>query len=49
VPFLGEIPLDPKVVIGGDSGKPIVASDEKSEVTEAYLRIAESIKKTLGA
>jgi ATP-binding protein involved in chromosome partitioning len=49
VPFLGEIPLDPKVVIGGDSGRPIVASEEKSEVTEAYLRIAESIKKTLGA
>ena len=24
VPFLGEIPLDPKVVVGGDTGEPIV-------------------------
>jgi ATP-binding protein involved in chromosome partitioning len=49
VPFLGEIPLDPKVAIGGDSGRPIVAGEPKSGVTEAYLRIAESIVKTLGA
>ena len=43
VPFLGEIPLDPKVAIGGDSGKPIVAGEPRSAVTEAYLRIAETI------
>ncbi len=49
VPFLGEIPLDPKVVVGGDSGRPIVASDPKSAATEAYMRIAETIKKTLSA
>jgi ATP-binding protein involved in chromosome partitioning len=49
VPFLGEIPLDPKVAIGGDSGRPIVAGEPKSPVTESYLRIAETIKKHLGA
>jgi ATP-binding protein involved in chromosome partitioning len=49
VPFLGEIPLDPKVAIGGDAGEPIVAADPKSGVTEAYLRIAEEIGKQLGA
>ncbi len=49
VPFLGEIPLDPKIAIGGDSGVPIVAGEPKSAVTEAYLRIAEAIVKTLGA
>jgi ATP-binding protein involved in chromosome partitioning len=49
VPFLGEIPLDPKVAIGGDAGEPIVAADPKSGVTEAYLRIAEEIAKQLGA
>ena len=37
VPFLGEIPLDPKVTIGGDAGQPIVAGEPKSAVTEAYL------------
>jgi ATP-binding protein involved in chromosome partitioning len=49
VPFLGEIPLDPKIAVGGDSGLPIVAGEPKSAVTEAYLRIAEAIVKTLGA
>jgi len=47
VPFLGEIPLDPKVTLGGDAGKPIVAGEPKSEVTEAYMRIAEAILSTL--
>ena len=49
VPFLGEIPLDPKIAIGGDAGLPIVAGEPKSAVTEAYLRIAEAIVKSLGA
>jgi ATP-binding protein involved in chromosome partitioning len=43
VPFLGEIPIDPKVAIGGDSGVPIVAAEPKSPVTEAFLSIAEAI------
>jgi ATP-binding protein involved in chromosome partitioning len=49
VPFLGEIPLDPKVAIGGDAGEPIVAAEPKSGVTAAYLRIAEEIVRQLGA
>jgi ATP-binding protein involved in chromosome partitioning len=49
VPFLGEIPLDPKVAIGGDSGLPIVAGEPKSPVTEAYLRLAETVARGLGA
>ena len=49
VPFLGEIPLDPKVAIGGDAGEPIVAAAPTSAVTEAYLRIAEEISRQLGA
>ena len=49
VPFLGEIPLDPKVAIGGDAGEPIVAAEPKSGVTESYLRIAEEIARQLGA
>ena len=47
VPFLGEIPLDPKVAIGGDSGRPIVAGEPKSGVTEAYLKIADQIVRAL--
>jgi ATP-binding protein involved in chromosome partitioning len=47
VPFLGEIPLDPKVAIGGDSGTPIVAGEPSSPVTEAYLKIAQAVQRTL--
>ena len=47
VPFLGEIPLDPKVVEGGDAGRPIVAADPHSAVSEAYLSIAEGIARRL--
>ena len=43
VPFLGEIPLDPKVAIGGDAGRPIVIAEPRSAVTEAYLRIADAV------
>jgi ATP-binding protein involved in chromosome partitioning len=49
VPFLGAIPIDPKVAIGGDAGVPIVAAEPKSPVTEAFLRVAEGIHKALGA
>jgi ATP-binding protein involved in chromosome partitioning len=47
VPFLGEIPLDTRVALGGDSGRPIVAGEPKSEVTEAYLRIAEQVARAV--
>ncbi|HEY4230940.1 MAG TPA: Mrp/NBP35 family ATP-binding protein [Thermoanaerobaculia bacterium] len=47
VPFLGEIPLDARVALGGDAGRPIVAGEPKSEVTEAYLRIAEQVARAV--
>jgi ATP-binding protein involved in chromosome partitioning len=47
VPFLGEIPLDPKVTVGGDAGRPIVAGEPRSPVTQAYMRIADAILGTL--
>jgi ATP-binding protein involved in chromosome partitioning len=48
VPFLGEIPLDPKVVAGGDSGRPIVAGEPDGTVARAYQAVAASIAKQLG-
>jgi len=48
VPFLGEIPLDPKVVLGGDAGRPIVAGDPDGPVTKAYLSIAGEIARLAG-
>jgi ATP-binding protein involved in chromosome partitioning len=48
VPFLGEIPIDPKIVAGGDSGSPIVAAEPRSAATEAYMKVADAVAKALG-
>lgn len=43
VPFLGEIPLDPRIRIGGDAGTPIVESDPQSAASKAFFEIADRI------
>ncbi len=43
VPFLGEIPLDIKIRVGGDIGEPIVIAEPKSPVAQAFKKIAESV------
>ena len=39
VPFLGVIPIDPKVVLSGDGGEPIVQADPHAETSRAFARI----------
>lgn len=46
-PFLGALPLDPAVMIGGDAGVPIVAKEPESATAEAYDRIAAAIEPEL--
>ena len=43
VPFLGSIPMNPNVRIGGDSGKPIVVSDPESDAAKAMQALSEMI------
>jgi ATP-binding protein involved in chromosome partitioning len=43
VPFLGEVPLDAKVVVGGDSGEPIVILAPESTAAQAFREIAKTI------
>lgn len=43
VPFLGTIPLDAKVRIGGDSGRPVIVENPNSQAALALKRIAEDI------
>jgi ATP-binding protein involved in chromosome partitioning len=43
VPFLGEVPLDPKVVVGGDTGEPIVASDPAAPASLAFKELARQV------
>ena len=42
-PFLGKIPIDQNVRIGGDTGKPIVTSHPNSPVAVALREIAGNI------
>ena len=43
VPFLGEVPIDPKVVVGGDTGSPIVSMDPSSVAAQAFVALAKQI------
>jgi ATP-binding protein involved in chromosome partitioning len=40
LPFLGEIPLEPEVAVGGDAGIPIVEKNPDSASAKAYREIA---------
>ena len=42
-PFLGKIPMDPEVRVGGDSGKPIVVSKPESATAKALTDIAQDV------
>ena len=47
VPFLGDIPLDPRVQIASDTGAPIVVSEPDSPLAERYMVLAKQILKIL--
>jgi ATP-binding protein involved in chromosome partitioning len=43
VPFLGSVPLDPQVRIGGDAGQPVVVTAPDSPVGVAFREIARAV------
>lgn len=43
VPFLGEIPLDVAIRIGGDSGKPVTAVNPDSPYAAPFKKLAQSV------
>jgi len=43
LPFLGEVPIDPAVVVGSDSGKPIFIDSPDSPTSQAYRDVAGQI------
>ena len=47
VPFLAEIPIDPRVSACGDAGDPIVHKHPDSPVAIAYMALATSLSKEL--
>ena len=47
LPFLGEIPIDPRVAECGDLGDPIVHKYPSSPVAKAFLGLATSVAEEL--
>ena len=43
VPFLGEVPIDPDVRIGGDTGRPVVVASPESPVSIAMREVTEKV------
>jgi ATP-binding protein involved in chromosome partitioning len=43
VPFLGRVPLDPNVVLGGDDGSPIVLKDKANPASKAFDEMVEKL------
>ena len=41
--YLGAIPLDPKIVLGGDAGVPIVVAEPDGPHSEAFQRVGEAV------
>ena len=47
VDFLGEVPIDPRVVEGGDKGEPIVRTAPDSPVAQAFLTLGGEVARKL--
>lgn len=47
LPFLGRVPMDPKVVIAGDDGAPYLSSDQDSPATTAFTEIVTAVETRL--
>ncbi len=47
LPFLGRIPLDPQIVVGGDAGKPFVLEHPGSPAAKAFQGIVKNLRARL--
>jgi ATP-binding protein involved in chromosome partitioning len=47
VPFLGEVPIDPRIVEGGDAGTPIVLQAPDSDAARVFVELAGTIARRL--
>jgi ATP-binding protein involved in chromosome partitioning len=47
VPFLGDIPIDPRVAECGDQGEPTVLKYPDSGVAQAYQALARTVQQAL--
>lgn len=49
LPFLGKIPMDPKVVMAGDEGAPYLTTDNESPASVAFTKVVNAIEMRLPA
>jgi ATP-binding protein involved in chromosome partitioning len=49
LPLLGQVPLYPRVMEGGDDGRPIVTADASSSAARALTAVATRIAEAVGA
>jgi len=49
VEFLGRIPVDPRVVVGGDAGTPYLSSEELNPTTQAFGAVVDKVVELLPA
>ncbi len=47
LPFLGKIPMDPKVVLAGDDGTPYLSSSADSPATRAFASVVQAVETRL--
>jgi Mrp family chromosome partitioning ATPase len=47
LPFLGRVPMDPRVVIAGDTGAPYLSSQEDTPATRAFTAVVEAVAQRL--
>jgi ATP-binding protein involved in chromosome partitioning len=47
LPFLGRVPMDPRVVMAGDSGTPYLSSDEETPATQAFAKVVTGVETRL--
>jgi ATP-binding protein involved in chromosome partitioning len=47
VPFLGEIPIYQEIRMGGDRGVPVTMSDPNSPPAQAFMDVAQALRRTL--
>jgi len=43
VPFLGRIPVDPRIVTTGDAGRPLIATYPNSQTAEAFEKVVRNV------
>ena len=49
LPLLGQVPLYPRIMEGGDTGKPIVITDAQSSAARALVKIAAAVESAAAA